>query len=61
VNGNKIVSYLQCFHSNTSNPVRTISIHTDTGRVYSDIHWPSTGEKDPTKTVTGLSFVPSAH
>jgi len=57
VKGNKIVSYLQCFHSNTSNPVRTVSIHTDSGKVYSDIHWPSTGKKDKTKAVTGMKFV----
>ncbi len=57
VNGNKITSYLQCFHSNTSNPVRTISIHTDTGTVYSDIHWPRTGQKTTTAAVKGMSFV----
>lgn len=57
VKGNKIVSYLQCFHSDDSNPVRTLSIHTRTGRVYSDIHWPSTGKKDKTRKVTNMRFV----
>ena len=55
--GNRIVTYLQCFHSRTGNPFRRLSIHTDTGRIYSEIYTPSTGKKVTTKSVKGLKFV----
>jgi hypothetical protein len=55
--GNRIVSYLQCFHSRTGNPFRRLSIHTDTGRIYSDVYTPSTGKKVTTTSVKGLKFV----
>lgn len=57
VHGNKIVSYLQCFHSRKANPFRRLSIHTRTGVIASTIWTPSTGRKVSTKTVKGLKFV----
>lgn len=38
VNGNKIVSYLAAFHSNTTNPVRLAEIDTAAGTVSTSIH-----------------------
>jgi len=59
VNGNKIVSYLGTFHSNTTNPVRTLEIDTKNGTLKSSFYGPSNGTTWPQydKTTTGVSFV----
>lgn len=57
VGGNRIVSYLQCFHRRTANPFRRLSINTETGKISSTIYTPSTGKKVKTKSVKGLTFV----
>jgi len=44
VNGNKIVSYLQAFHSSTTNPVRIVTIDPASGLVTSRIIAPYTNE-----------------
>ncbi len=38
--GNKIVSYLQTFHSRTSNPVRLVEVNTATGTIATRIYAP---------------------
>jgi hypothetical protein len=58
--GNKVVSYLQCFHSTTGNPFRRLTINTRTGRIDSQIVTPSAGTKKTTKRVTGMKFVKPA-
>jgi hypothetical protein len=55
--GNRIVSYLQCFHSRTDNPLRRLTIHTDTGKIDSAIYTASTGKKVKTTTAKRLEFV----
>ncbi|MFT3888432.1 MAG: metallophosphoesterase [Arachnia sp.] len=42
VNGNKIVSYLGCFHSRTTNPMRLVTIDADTGLVTTKVYAPAT-------------------
>jgi hypothetical protein len=44
VHGNKIISYNQTYHSNTTNPVRMIEVDTSAGTVTSKVHAPATGE-----------------
>ena len=39
VNGNKVLSFLQAFHS-TTNPVRLVEINTGTGTVTSKVYAP---------------------
>lgn len=58
VKGNTIVSMLQCFHS-TTNPVRIVSVHADTGTLYTSVYSPatSTSKKQYNATVKGLKFV----
>lgn len=58
VKGNTIVSMLQCFHS-TTNPVRIVSVHADTGTLYTSVYSPatSTSKKEHNQTVKGLKFV----
>lgn len=57
VNGNKIVSFLQGFHS-TSNPVRLIEIDTNTGTLSTRIYAPQDAAywTQYDLTVTGLTF-----
>jgi calcineurin-like phosphoesterase family protein len=55
--GNRIVSYLQCFHSRTDNPLRLLTIHTDTGKIDSAIYTPSKDRKVTTTTAKRLTFV----
>jgi hypothetical protein len=40
VNGNKIVSYLQTFHSRTTNPVRLVEVNTASGTISTRIYAP---------------------
>jgi hypothetical protein len=40
VHGNKIVSYLQAFHSRTTNPVRLVEVNTATGTIATRIYAP---------------------
>lgn len=44
VNGNRIVSYLECFHSPRTNPVRLVTIDPATGTVSTRIYAPLTDE-----------------
>ncbi len=44
VNGNKILSFLNSFHSGSTNPVRIVTVDADTGSVTSKIVAPSLGE-----------------
>ncbi|SEQ27453.1 metallophosphoesterase [Microlunatus flavus] len=57
VYGNKIVSYLQCFHSRTANPFRRISVDTQRGRLDTAVYTPSTGKKSKTTRVKGMAYV----
>ena len=59
VNGNKIYSYLGAFHSDTTNPVRLVSVDTASGTVKTWIYCPDTDEtwSQYTVTDTGVSFV----
>ena len=58
VNGNKIVSMLQTFHSPT-NPVRLVEINTATGTMTSRIYAPGTNTEYPqfSTSTNGLTFV----
>ena len=58
VNGNKIVSFLQCFHS-TSNPVRLTEIDTAQGTLSSRIYAPQDAAywTQYDASVSGMSFV----
>jgi hypothetical protein len=57
VNGNKVVSFLQTFHS-TTDPVRLVEINTGTGTVTSKVYAPETDTSFPqySTSTTGLSF-----
>lgn len=57
VNGNKILSLLQTFHSST-NPVRIVEVDTRAGTVNSRVYAPATDtDYDDYSTVTtGLDF-----
>jgi hypothetical protein len=59
VNGNKIVSYLGTFHSNTTNPVRTLEFDTKTGSLTTHFYGPSNGTTwaQYDRTTTGVTFV----
>lgn len=58
VNGNKIVSFLQCFHS-TSNPVRIVEVDTAANSLDTLVYAPQTDTDYPEydRTVDGLDFV----
>ncbi len=59
LNGNKIVSFNQTFHSNTTNPVRLLEVDTKAGTVTSKVYAPATGETIAAAATshTGLTFV----
>ncbi len=59
VAGNTIVSMLQCFHSKDTNPVRLVSVHTDSNNVYTNVMSPSksTSKAEYAAKITGLKFV----
>jgi len=59
VHGNKIISFNQTFHSNTTNPVRLIEVDTTAGTVTSKIHAPATNQVLTTyaTTHTGMTYV----
>ena len=59
VHGNKIISFNQTFHSNTTNPVRLIEVDTTAGTVTSKIHAPYTNQSytSYSKTISGVEFV----
>ncbi len=59
VHGNKIISFNQTFHSNTTNPVRLIEVDTTAGTVTSKIHAPATNQILTTyaTTHTGMNYV----
>jgi hypothetical protein len=56
---NKIISYNQTFHSNTTNPVRLVEVDTSKGTVTSKVHGPATGEifSAYTTSHTGMKYV----
>jgi hypothetical protein len=58
VNGNKILSVLQCYHSST-NPVRIVKIDTAAGSVTSSVYAPQLDLDYPSASTstTGLNFV----
>lgn len=55
--GNKIVSFVQAFHS-TTNPVRLVEVNTATGTVTSRVYAPATSTSYPASTTstTGMRF-----
>jgi hypothetical protein len=62
VNGNKIYSYLQCYHDNVTNPTRLITIDTAAGTIKSTVYCPydnTTKNDGSTFTVSGVSWVPA--
>ncbi|MFT4216799.1 MAG: metallophosphoesterase [Micropruina sp.] len=57
VNGNKIVSFLQCYHSRTTNPVRLVTISVAKGSVTDSVYAPYTNQTlSGSTTRTGLDF-----
>ena len=62
VHGNKIVSYNQTFHSNTTNPVRLIEVDTSMNTVTSKVYGPATNQVFDAHTTshTGMSYVSSS-
>ncbi|MGI3786041.1 MAG: metallophosphoesterase [Janthinobacterium lividum] len=57
VGGNRVVSYLQCFHSRTGNPFRRLSFDLDRGTISSAIFTPSTGTRVNDAKATRLAFI----
>ncbi|MCX5064851.1 metallophosphoesterase [Micromonospora lupini] len=59
VNGNKIYSFLQTFHSNTTNPVRLVEIDTAANSLRTWIHAPYTNQSFPEydRSFTGIGVV----
>ena len=59
VKGNKIISYNQTFHSNTTNPVRLIEVDTSKGSVTSKVYAPATNQTFSAYTTshTGMTYV----
>jgi hypothetical protein len=58
VHGNKILSYLQTFHSNTTNPVRLVEIDTAKGTVSSRVYGPKGNQAlVPSTTQAGMVWV----
>ena len=59
VHGNKIISYNQTFHSNTTNPVRLIEVDTSKGTVTSKVYGPATNQIFDAYTTshTGMTYV----
>ncbi|GAA5016795.1 metallophosphoesterase [Actinopolymorpha pittospori] len=59
VHGNVIHSFLECFHSNTTNPVRLVEINTRRNTLETRIYGPSTDESFPEFSVSlsGLNLV----
>lgn len=56
-NGNKIASFLQCYHSETTNPVRILKISTSQGSITDWVYAPHTGEiLSPQVTTYGFDF-----
>ena len=57
VNGNKIMSFLQCYHSRTTNPVRLLTFNVAKGSVTSSVYAPYTNETlSSATTTTGLDL-----
>ncbi|MFC4587396.1 carbohydrate-binding domain-containing protein [Sphaerisporangium corydalis] len=59
VHGNKIYSFLQTFHSNTTNPVRLVEIDTQAGSVRTWIYGPYTNQSftEYDRSFTGIGLV----
>ncbi|WP_155373857.1 carbohydrate-binding domain-containing protein [Catellatospora vulcania] len=59
VNGNKIYTFLQTFHSNTTNPVRLIEIDTAANSLHTWIYGPYNNQTftEYDRTVTGIGLV----
>jgi hypothetical protein len=59
VNGNRIFSFLQTFHSNTTNPVRLVEIDTQANSLHTWIYGPYTNQTftDYDRVITGIGLV----
>jgi len=59
VHGNKIYSFLQTFHSNTTNPVRLVEVDTAANSIRTWIYAPFNNQSFPewNRTITGVSWV----
>ena len=59
VHGNKVVSLRAAMHSETTNPVRLITVRPHAGELRTRIVAPATGRTWPrhARTVTGMRFV----
>ncbi|MBB5867945.1 hypothetical protein F4553_001324 [Allocatelliglobosispora scoriae] len=59
VNGNKIYTFLQTFHSNTTNPVRLVEVDTAANSLHTWIYGPYNNQTftEYDKVVTGIGFV----
>ena len=59
MNGNKIYSFLQTFHSNTTNPVRLVEIDTAADSLRTWIYGPYTNQSftEYDRSLTGLGLV----
>ena len=57
VDGNKVLSFLQAFHS-TTNPVRLVEINTATGTVTSQVYAPQSNTDYPqySTSTSGMAF-----
>lgn len=62
IHGNKIVSYLQTFHSITTNPVRLVEIDTSKGTAKVSVYAPFTNTSWPeyANTTSGFTFITPA-
>jgi Calcineurin-like phosphoesterase len=59
VHGNKIYSFLNTFHSETTNPVRLFTVDTKAGTLKTWVYAPHTNQtfSEYSKTLTGVDFV----
>jgi|GEM_PF-1410288 S-layer homology domain. len=59
VNGNKIVTILGCFHSNTTNPVQLLEINAKENTISTRFYAPFNGQEWPeyAKTVDNMDFI----
>ena len=57
VNGNKIVSYLGAYHSNTANPIRLVEIDTQNDTINTRVYSPNNNQTiTGNQKITGLNF-----
>jgi hypothetical protein len=57
VNGNKIVSYLGCYHSSTTNPIRLVEIDTKKDTISTRVYSPNNNQTiTGAQAITGVTF-----